>query len=156
MIGLYELVKWIHVLSATILFGLGMGTAFYMLMAWRSGRPVLAAGIGRLVVRADWIFTGTSGVVQPVSGIALILLAGWDPWSGWLVATYLLYALAFACWVPVVVLQIRATRLAEQAEAAGTPLPEAYHRAMRLWFTLGWPAFIALMAVFLLMVGKPG
>jgi uncharacterized membrane protein len=33
MIGLYELVKWIHVLSATILFGLGMGTAFYMLMA---------------------------------------------------------------------------------------------------------------------------
>jgi uncharacterized membrane protein len=117
---------------------------------------VLAAGIGRLVVCADWIFTGTSGVVQPASGIALIVLAGWDPWSGWLVATYLLYALAFACWVPVVVLQIRATRLAEQAEAAGAALPEAYHRAMRLWFALGWPAFIALMAVFLLMVGKPG
>lgn len=155
MIGAYELIKWIHIVSSTILFGLGLGTAFYMLQAWRSGQAILAAGIGRMVVRADWLFTSTSGLVQPASGFALIWLGGWDPWVGWLVASYVLYVIALLCWLPVVVLQIRATRLAEAATNAGQGLTLAYHRLMRVWFWLGWPAFVSLVVVFLLMVAKP-
>jgi uncharacterized membrane protein len=151
----YLLLKWVHVLSSTILFGFGLGTAYYFWLAHRSGDPATIARVGRMVVRADWIFTGTSGVIQPLSGIALAASAGYPLTESWLVATYGLYALAFACWAPVVWLQIRATAVASEAGQADMPLPPEYHRLIRLWFALGWPAFVALLAVFWLMVAKP-
>lgn len=152
---LYLLVKWIHVLSSTILFGFGAGTAWYLWQAHLTRDPATIASVGRMVVRADWIFTGTSGIVQPVSGIYLILRAGWLLDAPWLVAAYGLYALAFACWVPVVRLQIRAQRLAQRAAETRTPLPPEYAQVMRLWFALGWPAFLGLLGVFWLMIAKP-
>jgi uncharacterized membrane protein len=151
----YLLLKWLHILSSTILFGFGGGTAYYFWSAHWTGDPATVARVGRMVVRADWIFTGTSGIVQPVTGILLVRAAGYGLFESWLVVTYGLYALAFACWVPVVVLQIRATALATEVVRAGGALPAAYHRAMRWWFALGWPAFGALIAVYWLMVAKP-
>ena len=151
----YVTLKWIHILSSTVLFGFGAGTAWYFWSAHLTGEPAIIARVGRMVVRADWIFTGTSGVVQPVSGILLVSVAGYGLFESWLVVTYGLYMLAFACWAPVVWLQIRATALAEKAAIGGMPLPAEYHRRMRLWFALGWPAFLALIAVFWLMVAKP-
>ena len=151
----YLWLKWLHVLSSTVLFGTGLGTAFQMWSAHTRGDVRGIAVVARNVVRADWLFTLPAGVVQPVTGLMLAMRAGIDLSISWLVATYLLYALAFVCWVPVVVLQIRARDLAAQAADANRPLPAEYHRAMRLWFVLGWPAFIALLVVFLLMIAKP-
>ena len=151
----YTLLEWAHILSSTILFGTGIGTAFQMWMAHRQGDARVITGVAANVVRADWLFTTPSGVFQPASGLAMVWIAGHDPWASWLVATYALYALAFACWAPVVVLQIRARDLAAAASAASTPLPPEYHRVMRLWFALGWPAFLALVVVYWLMVAKP-
>ncbi|RYD90396.1 MAG: DUF2269 domain-containing protein, partial [Sphingomonadales bacterium] len=113
------------------------------------------ASVGRMVVRADWIFTGSSGVIQPLSGVWLAQHAGWALDTPWLLVSIGLYLLAFACWVPVVRLQIVAQRLAAQALAAGTPLGPDYYRAMRWWFALGWPAFLGLLGVFWLMIAKP-
>ncbi|WP_075218029.1 DUF2269 family protein [Mongoliimonas terrestris] len=152
---LYLFAKWVHVVSSTILFGFGAGTAWYFWSAHRTGDPALVARVGRMVIRADWIFTGTSGVVQPASGLLLVHLAGYALTEPWLVVTYGLYALAFACWVPVVWLQIRAQVLAETAAAKGTPLGADYRRCMRLWFAFGWPAFLGLMGVFWLMIARP-
>ncbi len=151
----YLLVKWVHILSSTVLFGFGAGTAWYLWNAHRSGDPATIANVGTMVVRADWIFTGTSGVVQPVSGLILLHLLGISLTESWVLASVALYLLAFACWVPVVGLQIRARDLARAALASGQPLGPDYHRAMRLWFILGWPAFLGLTAVFWLMVAKP-
>jgi len=151
----YAAVKTIHIISSTILFGFGAGTAWYFWSAHRTGDPLIISRVGRMVVRADWIFTGSSGLVQPVSGVALAHLAGWSLSEPWLIATYVLYAIAFCCWAPVVALQIRAQRLAHQAAEAGIPLSEDYHRTVRYWFVLGWPAFLGLVAVFWLMVAKP-
>ncbi len=151
----YLLLKWVHVLSSTILFGFGMGTAWYLWAAHRTGDPASIAGVGRMVVRADWIFTGTSGVVQPVSGVLLARAAGYPLDEPWLILAYALYAVALGCWLPVVRLQIRAQRLAQAACDAGDPLGADYRRTMRLWFVLGWPAFIALTATFWLMIARP-
>lgn len=151
----YFLLKWIHVLSSTVLFGFGAGTAWYMWNAHLSGDAGLIARIGRMVVRADWIFTGISGVLQPVSGLLLARTAGYGLGESWLVAAYGLYVLAFSCWVPVVWLQIRAQRLAEHAAQTKSTLGGEYHRVMRWWFALGWPAFVALTATFWLMVARP-
>jgi len=151
----YILLKWLHVISSTVLFGFGAGTAWYFWNAHLTGDPHTIARVGRMVVRADWIFTGTSGVVQPVTGIALVYLAGWSLLEPWLVVTYGLYMLAFACWAPVVWLQIAATKHAEQAARDGAPLGRDYHRKMRWWFVFGWPAFIGLLGVYWLMIAKP-
>lgn len=151
----YLLWKWLHIVSSTILFGFGAGTAWYFWNAHLTGDPALISRVGRMVVRADWIFTGTSGILQPVSGIALVHLAGFSLLESWLVAAYALYAIAFLCWAPVVWLQIKAQRLAQTAAENGTPLGQDYRCAMRLWFALGWPAFLGLTVVFWLMVAKP-
>ena len=152
---LFLLVKWVHVLSSTLLFGFGAGTAWYLWNAHLSGDPATFARVGRMVVRADWIFTGGSGVLQPLSGLWLAQLGGYPLTASWLVVAYGLYVLAFACWAPVVWLQIRAQRLAQAAAQAGTPLGEDYRRTMRWWFALGWPAFLALTATFWLMIARP-
>ena len=151
----YLILKWLHIVSSTVLFGFGAGTAWYFWNAHLTGDVALISRVGRIVVKADWIFTGTSGIVQPLSGLALIKLAGYSFVESWLVAAYILYAIAFLCWVPVVRLQIRAQRLAHSAVQTGLPLGQDYHRTMRLWFALGWPAFLGLMTVFWLMVAKP-
>lgn len=155
MIEPYLLIKWLHVVSSTVLFGFGAGTAYYFWAAHRTGNPSVIASVGRMVVRADWIFTGTSGVVQPVTGLALAHYSGVGLGESWLVASYFLYALALICWIPVVALQMKAQRLAHAAARSGTRLGAQYQRAMRLWFILGWPAFIGLLGVFWLMIARP-
>lgn len=147
--------KWVHIVSATVLFGTGLGTAFQGWYAHRTGDPRVIAAVFKNIVRADGLFTATSGIVQPVSGILLARASGFDLAEGWLVTAFALYGLAALCWLPVVFIQIKARDLAAAAARAEAPLPAVYHRLMRLWFALGWPAFLALLGVFWLMVKKP-
>ena len=151
----YLWIKWLHILSATVLFGTGLGTAFHMLMTHLRGDVAAIAEVTRNTVMADWLFTATSGVVQPVTGIVMVYMAGLDPFESWLVVTYGLYAIAGLCWLKVVQLQYRMRDLAATAAAQGDALSADYEKAVRLWFILGWPAFISLLAVFALMVMKP-
>jgi uncharacterized membrane protein len=151
----YVLLKLVHILSSTLLFGTGLGTAFFMWFTWRSGNVPAIAAASRLTVRADWYFTTPAVIVQPVTGIALVHLMGF-PWnSPWLVAAIALYLLTGACWIPVVMLQMRVRDAAHLAASTGQPLPAACARLMRWWFVLGWPAFLAVMGIFWLMVAKP-
>lgn len=151
----YVLLKYVHILSSTLLFGMGLGTAFHGWMANRSGNLSVAAVVNRNVVWADWLFTTPAVIVQPVTGVWLVRITGYSMDSGWLLAAILLYLLVGTCWLPVVWLQIRMRRMAEAALAAGTNLPPLYHRYATLWFALGWPAFIGVLAIFYLMIAKP-
>ncbi len=151
---LYVLARLVHILSACVLFGSGAAIAFFMLMAWRSGERAGFALVARHVVLADWLFTASAVVIQPLSGIALAHLAGWPLTAPWLLAGYGLYGFIGACWLPVVWIQYRVRdRL---AAAEGEAVPPEVHRLMRIWFVLGWPAFAALIAIFVLMITKPG
>lgn len=152
----FFILKMIHILSGAVLFGTGAGIAFFMLRAHRTNDPATVAAVGRIVVLADFVFTATAVVVQPATGVAMVLMQGWPPFAPWLVAAYVLYVLIGVCWLPVVWMQLRMTRLAEAAEADGTALPQAYHRLFRWWFALGWPAFAGVLAVYWLMIAKPG
>ena len=151
----FLLLKTLHVLSATLLFGTGLGTAFHMWVTHRRGDVRAIAVTAANVVQADFLFTTPAGIVQPVTGFAMMWLAGFDPLAPWLVASYALYAMAGLCWLPVVVIQLRVARIAQRADRDGVALPAGYHAAMRAWFWLGWPAFLGLIAVFWLMVAKP-
>lgn len=146
--------KWLHILSATLMFGTGLGTAFYMFVTNRSGNVQAIAVVSRWVVRADWWFTTPAVILQPLSGAAMIHLAGYSWDAPWIVWSVVLYVLAGLCWLPVVWLQIRMQRMASAAAATNTPLPASYWRYERLWTTLGFPAFAALVLVYWLMVHK--
>jgi len=150
---LYVIARLVHILSACVLFGSGAAIAFFMLMAWRSGERAGFALAARHVVLADWLFTASAVVIQPLSGIALAHLAGWPLTAPWLLASYGLYGFIGACWLPVVWIQYRVRdRL---AVTDGMAVPPEVHRLMRIWFVLGWPAFAALIGIFVLMVTKP-
>ena len=150
----YTALKTLHILSMVILFGTGLGSAFYKWMADRSGNVGHIAITNRHVVWADWIFTTPAVIFQPLSGLALLHLLGL-PWTTpWVLASLVLYAVAGACWLPVVWLQIRMQRLSALAAAQGRPLPPAYWRLARWWFWLGVPAFVAMVGIVVLMVGK--
>lgn len=150
----YMLVKTLHILSATFLFGTGIGSAFYMWRANQVGELRLVAGTARQVVIADWIFTTPTVIFQPVSGAWLVWTGGF-PWDDWVAVSIGLYVLAGVCWLPVVWLQIRMRDIAADCVARDVALPETYWRFERMWFWLGIPAFLSMVVVFFLMVLKP-
>jgi uncharacterized membrane protein len=151
----YAAVKTLHILSATVLFGTGLGIAFFFWMGGRSGDDRAAFFAARTTVIADFIFTLTAVVAQPLTGAYLVWHAGFDPWSRWLIETYALYALAGACWVPVVFIQARIRDQLRSKLAGGEFDVKRYDRLRRWWFLLGWPAFLSLVVVVHLMVTKP-
>ena len=151
---IYQLIKTLHIISATIVFGTGIGIANFMFFGHRSGLIQERVFAARMTLKADFLFTLPSVIVQPATGAWLVWHGGfrWDEY--WLVVSYGLYLLAGACWVPVVIIQMRMKAMLE-AQLRGEPLDEAtFSRLYRIWFILGWPAFGGLIVIFWLMVTK--
>jgi uncharacterized membrane protein len=155
MTDLQLALKLIHIVGASVLFGTGLGIAFFMFMAHRTRDATAIAQTARVVVIADVLFTATAVVVQPVSGVALAWLIGYTQRDSWLVAATALYILVGACWLPVVWIQLRLRDLAAASVGSGAKLPQRYFRLFRVWFWLGWPAFAGVIAIFALMIWKP-
>jgi uncharacterized membrane protein len=151
----YLLLKWLHILSSMLLFGTGIGSAFYLLFGSLSRDVRGIALIARLVVMADWCFTAPTVIFQPVSGIYLARLAGYPLHEGWVMQSMVLYGFAVACWLPVLWIQLRMRDAAATALRSGGVLAPRYWRYLALWSVLGTLAFLALMAVIYLMVIKP-
>ena len=152
----YLIAKWLHVLSSTLLFGTGLGSAYYLYFASRTRDARAVAVVARYVVLADYLVTATTVIFQPLSGWYLAKLASLPMTTGWIARSFVLYALAVACWLPVVFLQVRMRDLAAEAAAANKPLPARYFELLRLWTILGMPAFGAFLLIFWLMIAKPG
>ena len=153
----YLALKWLHILGSALLFGTGLGIAFFAWFGYRRGMQEgdigLIRGVLRLTVLADTVFTATAAVLQPVTGYFLWRMTGgqWpDPWLGWVLA---LYAFVGACWLPVVALQVQLRNAAVRAHSVGQ-LDERFHRRFALWFALGWPAFLGVMGLFVLMITR--
>lgn len=150
----YLSLKYLHILSMILLFGTGLGSAFYKWMADRSGNLAHIAVMNRHVVLADWLFTTPTVIFQPISGLWMVYLLHYPLTTPWIMWSLVLYGVAGVCWLPVVWLQIQMRRLSEQALATQTELPVLYWRYARYWFWLGVPAFIAMLLIVLLMVFK--
>lgn len=151
----YLIIKWIHILSSTILFGAGIGSALHMFLANRSGNVTHIYFATRNVVIADWLFTTPAVIVQLLSGLWLMDLAGYDFSEKWIMWGISLYFFAGLCWLPVVWIQIKMRNLAKQAFETNNPLPKAYWYMDKWWIALGSLAFPAVVIVFYLMVVKP-
>ncbi len=151
----YQVVKTLHIISATVLFGTGIGIAFFMFRSHFAADLEAKLFATRTTVVADYLFTAPAAILQPATGVWLIWHGGFGWAEAWLVATYAIYVVAGLCWLPVVWIQARLRNMAAASAASRQPLPPAYDRLFRIWFALGWPAFIGLVIVFFLMVIKP-
>ena len=155
MIDLLILARWLHVIGATVLLGTGAGIAFFMVVAHRTADPKLIAHVASTVVIADFLFTATAVIVQPLTGIWLASLTGWPLTTPWIVWSLGLYVFVGLFWLPVVWMQKQMRDLAREAAAGDTALPEQYYKLFRLWFAFGFPAFFAVLAIIWLMLQRP-
>src|SRR5690606_16542386 len=151
----YFLLVYLHVIGAAVLLGTGAGIAFFMLIAHLRKDPAVIAGVAGIVVLADFVFTATAVVVQPITGLLLARFLGYPILDGWIALSLLLYVFTGAFWLPVVWIQMKMRDLAQAAVARGEPLPAAYHRLFWWWFAFGFPAFFAVLAIFWLMITRP-
>jgi uncharacterized membrane protein len=154
----YAFWKTAHIISAAVLFGTGLGIAFF---AWYGYRRALQFGqidglrmVLRLTVIADFCFTAPAVVFQLVSGVALMRLDGWSFVSPWALTVGGLFTAVGVCWLPVVAIQMALSREAEGA-ASISALSAVFHRRFQAWFVLGVPAFLLVIALFYLMVARP-
>lgn len=152
---LYLALKYVHVIGAAVLLGTGAGIAFFMLVAHLRGNVEEIAGVARTVVIADFLFTATAVVIQPITGVLLAWEAGYSLWDRWIFYSIVLYGVTGAFWLPVVWMQMRMRDLAVEAIRLKAPLPPAYHRLFWTWFAFGFPAFAAVLAIFWLMIARP-
>jgi uncharacterized membrane protein len=150
----YLTLKYIHIMSMLLLFGVGLGSAFYKWMADRSGDLPHIAVTNRHVVLADWMFTTPTVIIQPLTGLYLAYLMGLPLTTPWIAVSLGLYLLAGLCWLPVVWLQLRMRTLALASLANNKQLPAQYWRYADIWFWLGVPAFTAMLLIVFLMVFK--
>lgn len=151
----YLLIKTAHIISSTILFGTGIGIAFFMVRSYFTDSLQEKLYAAKNTVLADYIFTFPAVVIQPLTGIALVHMSGYAWNDLWLSATYILYMIAGLCWIPVVWIQIQLKNMVANSLLENQALPDRYHRLFKIWFLLGWPAFLSLIAIFFLMVSKP-
>jgi uncharacterized membrane protein len=149
------LLKLIHIVSAAVLFGTGLGVAYFMVMAYRTRDAFIVAHTAGMVVIADAAFVANAAIVLPVTGVQLALAIGYSLSESWLVVTFALYGLIAVCWLPVLWLQVQMRDMARLAAEQGCKLPARYHRLFRIWFVLGWPAYVGMLAIFVLMIFKP-
>jgi uncharacterized membrane protein len=151
----YFLVKFLHVLGAIVILGTGIGIAFFMLMAHRSGEAAFIARTAATVVIADMLFTATAVILQPVTGYMLMTLSSTNFAERWLATSLMLYAVAGLFWVPVILMQIEMRDLARLAIAQQQQLPPRYFALFRRWFCFGIPGFGSVMIILWLMIAKP-
>jgi uncharacterized membrane protein len=152
---LYFFLKYLHMVGAAVLLGTGAGIAFFMLRAHLTGETAIIAAVARIVVLADFLFTATAVVAQPLTGIALVHEAGYAFSESWVVLSIILYFVTGAFWLPVVWIQIQMRNLAAGSASQRTPLPGRYYTLFRIWFGLGFPAFGAVLSIFWLMISRP-
>lgn len=155
MVDLDLILRWTHVVGAAVLLGTGAGIAFFMLMAHRTKDPKLIAHVADTVVLADFLFTASAVLVQPITGVWLAHELGWSLTEPWILASIALYLVTGVCWLPVVAIQIRLRTLARTSAREGVALPARYFRLFKIWFLLGIPAFSSVLAILWLMLARP-
>ena len=150
----FLVLKWIHILSAVVLLGTGLGSAFYVWRANRLGNLHAIRFVLRNVILADWLFTVPPIALLPVTGIWMMRLKGYAFSELWIWLSLVLFIIAGLCWVPAAVLQYKMKSLAERT-LDKERLPATYWHYERLWHFLGVAAFPAVLVIFSLMIFKP-
>lgn len=157
--NVYVMIHVLHIVSAAVLFGGGASIAFFMYGSFKEESIRYKYIAAKMTVKADFLFTLPAAIIQPVSGWWLAHLAGYSFDSAWLFWSIALYIFIGCLWIPVIFIQCRLRDLAAHClmatnEGESKQIMADYHKLARIWGMLGWPAFMSVLVVFFLMVGK--
>lgn len=152
---LFYWIKIIHVLSAALLFGAGVGTAIYYVMMNQSRDLNVLIQVNRQVGYADWAFTAVAGIIQPITGFTLIYLKHYPLTTAWWVIVLFGFGLAALCWFPAVYLRNQCLRIAMTAKQNNMALPKQYKNYYYGRCILSLIAFLILIVVFYFMANVP-
>jgi len=146
----YHILKLIHIISATLMIGAGLGSAFYLFLSYKRFEASTLKDVLKLVVLADTVFTAPSVIIQFVTGMMLsnlVNLTGTD-WF-WLVLA--VSGVVLVMWLRAAFLQIKLRKMLERENE----ITSEFHRLMKVWFYLGVPSFLGALYLYYLMVYKP-
>ncbi len=143
----YFLLKLIHILSATLMIGTGLGSAFYLYLTYKKSAVQTVKEVLNFVILADTIFTTPSVIIQLITGIMLSDLLGllYTDWF-WLVLAVSVIVLVL--WLRAAFIQFKLKKLLEEENK----LSPKFHHLMNIWFILGVPSFGGAIYLYYLMV----
>lgn len=148
-------IRLLHVVSSALMFGVGVGAFWFMVTSVRSGDPAAIAVTIRNAVRAEWSIAVPVAVVQPTTGYLLMRQLGYPLDSPWFYAVAALYVAAGMCWVYLVKAELKLRSLT-RGHPAGAGLPAGFLSLYRRWTRLALASFAGVLAIFVLMVFRPG
>ncbi len=145
----YPLLKLIHIISATIMIGTGLGSAFYLYFTYKKGQVSTVKEVLKLVVTADTIFTTPSVVIQFITGLLLSNLLGFT-YTNWFWVVLSVSFVVLILWVRAALIQLKLKKILDKEKS----LTVQFHRLMKIWFYLGVPSFLGAVYIYYLMVYK--
>jgi len=148
-------IRLLHVVSSALMFGVGVGAFWFMVTTVRSGNTAAIAVTTRNAVRAEWFIAAPVAVIQPTTGYLLMLELGYPLQSTWFYAVAALYIVAGMCWVYLVKAELKLRALAA-AHSSSVALPDEFGALFRRWTLLAAGSFAGVLAIFWLMVSRPG
>lgn len=150
-----EFIRLLHVVSSALMFGVGVGAFWFMVTTVRSGNPAAIAVTTRNAVRAEWFIAAPVAVIQPTTGYLLMLQLGYPLQSVWFYAVAALYIVAGMCWVYLVKAELKLRGIAAD-HSTSLAMPEQFGALFRRWTLLAVGSFAGVLAIFWLMVFRPG
>ena len=146
----YQLLKLIHILSATLMIGTGLGSAFYLFFTYKKAKASTVKEVLKLVVLADSIFTLPSVIVQLITGIFLSNMMNMM-FTKWFWIVIIVSVIVLVLWVIAVFIQYKLKRLLDEKEE----ITSQFHGLMKQWYYLGVFSFSGSIFLYYLMVYKP-
>lgn len=146
----YQILKLIHIVSATLMIGAGIGSAFYLFLSYKRFAVSTLKDVLKLVVLADSIFTAPAVVVQFITGLLLSNMLNMTG-TNWFWVVLAVSGVVLVMWLRAAYLQIELRKMLE-TENEVTP---SFHHKMKVWFYLGIPSFLGALYLYYLMVYKP-
>lgn len=146
----YLTLKIIHILSATIMIGTGLGSAFYLFVSYKTALFTTVKDVLKIVIIADLIFTTPSVIVQLVTGLMLADRLNLTN-TRWYWVVLSISFLVLVLWLGAVVIQYRLKRIIIDKKS----LPALFDKLMSIWFYLGVPSFGLAIFLYYLMIYKP-
>lgn len=146
----YHLLKIIHILSATIMIGTGLGSAFYLYVTYKTARFTTVKEVLKIVIIADLIFTTPSVIIQLVTGLLLSDMLNLMQTDWFWVVIWVSLGVLIA-WLGAVYIQYKLKRTITNENS----LPKLFKTLMKIWFYLGVLSFLMALFLYYLMIYKP-
>jgi uncharacterized membrane protein len=152
----YLLLKSLHIVGVVVFIGNIVVTAWWKVMADRTGDPRIIAFAQRQVTLTDWVFTFGGIVLLAIGGYGNAGLNHIPMTISWLAWGNGLFIASGLIWIGVLIpLQVKLARIA-RAFSDGSAIPDTYWRLERLWGVFGILATVLPLANIPIMVFKPG